>query len=103
MKENLCRPGGVISTHLGWPPASRQAGGKRWSGLSGCGRGGAAGDQARFCQPRAVDNLVLSKINSWVKRVHPRSPSATLHPFGLRGRTLAQEGAMRKNTHVRTM
>ncbi|CAB1441110.1 unnamed protein product [Pleuronectes platessa] len=24
MKENLCRPGGVISTHLGWPPASRQ-------------------------------------------------------------------------------
>ncbi|KAG7515707.1 CXXC-type zinc finger protein 5-like isoform X1 [Solea senegalensis] len=24
MKENVCRPGGVISTHLGWPPASRQ-------------------------------------------------------------------------------
>lgn len=33
MKENLCRPGGVISTHFGWPPASRQDITKRWSGL----------------------------------------------------------------------
>ncbi|KAF4098448.1 hypothetical protein G5714_020478 [Onychostoma macrolepis] len=32
MKENLCRPGGVISTHFGWPPASRQDIQKKRSG-----------------------------------------------------------------------
>ncbi|KAL7844416.1 hypothetical protein SRHO_G00229550 [Serrasalmus rhombeus] len=33
MKENLCRPGGVISTHSAWPPASARATAKRWSGV----------------------------------------------------------------------
>lgn len=40
MKENLCRPGGVISTHLGWPPASRQAAGKSRTGARNWAAGG---------------------------------------------------------------
>lgn len=60
MKENLCRPGGVISTHLGWPPASRQDSGKRWSGLWGCARGGARGDPADLSAlPGDMDKLLI--------------------------------------------
>lgn len=80
MKENLCRPGGVISTHLCWTPASRQDSPKRWSGLWGWARGGATKGSGWFWQPFVADNLcslykLMSEVSSSVFMLnhHPTS------------------------------
>lgn len=71
MKENLCRPGGVISTHFGWPPASRQDIRKKRSGLGETGSRTTASD--RCLRERAALFAGLATYNNHcVTNVHGR-------------------------------